>query len=370
MRFIHLADVHLGAVPDRGLPWSSRREEEIWDSFRRLIASLRDEPADFVLIAGDLFHSQPTRALLDEVRYLFSQIPETRVYLMAGNHDYLRKDSLYRGYDWPENVFFFQSEEAERVKDPVLPVYIYGLSYEHQIIRENLYDDLLPFSMEDEEDGWHILLAHGGDAEHIPFSQNDLLDAGFDYVALGHIHQPQILAQDRIAYSGALEPIDRGDPGPHGYIEGRIDRGRLWISFVPFASRSYENLTIDVTPKDTRLSLEERTREAIVTHGAGNLYRLVLKGIRSPEQVFFQERLMRLGNIYEVSDLTRPEYDVEELYHRCRGTIIGDYIALFCPWLTDQDSQDGSDEFTLEGIEEKALYYGLQALLETSSESV
>ena len=31
MRFIHLADVHLGAVPDRGCPWSDKRENEIWE---------------------------------------------------------------------------------------------------------------------------------------------------------------------------------------------------------------------------------------------------------------------------------------------------------------------------------------------------
>ena len=36
MRFIHLADVHLGAVPDRGCPWSKEREEEIWSTFRRV----------------------------------------------------------------------------------------------------------------------------------------------------------------------------------------------------------------------------------------------------------------------------------------------------------------------------------------------
>ena len=33
IRFIHLADVHLGAVPDRGCPWSHEREEEIWETF-------------------------------------------------------------------------------------------------------------------------------------------------------------------------------------------------------------------------------------------------------------------------------------------------------------------------------------------------
>ena len=48
MRFIHLADVHLGAVPDRGCPWSSRREEEIWETFRRVIAGIRENPVDLL----------------------------------------------------------------------------------------------------------------------------------------------------------------------------------------------------------------------------------------------------------------------------------------------------------------------------------
>ena len=54
MRFIHLADVHLGAVPDRGCPWSSRREEEIWETFRRVIAGIRENPVDLLFIAGDV----------------------------------------------------------------------------------------------------------------------------------------------------------------------------------------------------------------------------------------------------------------------------------------------------------------------------
>ena len=41
IRFIHLSDVHLGAVPDRGCPWSHEREEEIWETFRRVIVGIR-----------------------------------------------------------------------------------------------------------------------------------------------------------------------------------------------------------------------------------------------------------------------------------------------------------------------------------------
>ena len=52
MRFIHLADVHLGAVPDRGCPWSKEREEEIWSTFRRVIAGIREDPVDLLFISG------------------------------------------------------------------------------------------------------------------------------------------------------------------------------------------------------------------------------------------------------------------------------------------------------------------------------
>ena len=212
MRFIHLADVHLGAVPDRGCPWSERREEEIWETFRRVIAGIRENPVDLLFIAGDLFHRQPLLRELKEVNYLFSTIPETRIYLMAGNHDYIKADSFYRDFQWEKNVTFFKNEQLTCVKDEKLDVYVYGLSYEHQEIEASLYDGAQP----QEGDGLHILLAHGGDAKHIPMSIKTISASGFDYLALGHIHKPQILLRDKAAYAGALEPIDRNDLGEHG----------------------------------------------------------------------------------------------------------------------------------------------------------
>ena len=157
MRFIHLADVHLGAVPDRGCPWSSRREEEIWETFRRVIAGIRENPVDLLFIAGDLFHRQPLLRELKEVNNLFSTIPDTRVYLMAGNHDYIKADSFYRDFQWEKNVTFFKNEQLTCVKDEKLDIYVYGLSYEHQEIENPLYDSIHPA----EGEGVHILLAHG-----------------------------------------------------------------------------------------------------------------------------------------------------------------------------------------------------------------
>ena len=72
MRFIHIADVHLGAVPDSVCPWSASREKEIWEAFQKVVALVKKENIDLLLIAGDLFHRQPLLRQLREINYLFS----------------------------------------------------------------------------------------------------------------------------------------------------------------------------------------------------------------------------------------------------------------------------------------------------------
>ena len=71
MRFIHIADVHLGMQPDAGFPWSEERGESIWESFRRIIRLVGREKPDFLLIAGDLFQRQPLLRELKEINDLF-----------------------------------------------------------------------------------------------------------------------------------------------------------------------------------------------------------------------------------------------------------------------------------------------------------
>lgn len=55
MRFIHIADVHLGAQPDAGPLYSKGRAQEIWDTFESVIRVCEAERTDLLLIAGDLF---------------------------------------------------------------------------------------------------------------------------------------------------------------------------------------------------------------------------------------------------------------------------------------------------------------------------
>ena len=144
MKFLHIADVHLGLAPDAGKPWSSRRQQDIWDSFREVLAVAEREKVDLVLIAGDLFHRQPLMRELKQVNELFSGLTRTKVALIAGNHDYMHPRSNYRGFSFAENVIFFDCEQIRGVELPEYQACIYGLSYWHKEITDGLYDALRP----------------------------------------------------------------------------------------------------------------------------------------------------------------------------------------------------------------------------------
>ena len=41
MKFIHTGDIHLGAHPENKKEWATKRGDEIWESFERLIKKIK-----------------------------------------------------------------------------------------------------------------------------------------------------------------------------------------------------------------------------------------------------------------------------------------------------------------------------------------
>ncbi len=346
MTFIHLADVHLGASPDGRAAWSKSRRDEIWDTFRETIADAREAGADLVLISGDLFHRPPGEEELREVNYLFSTLPSARVALIAGNHDHIGPGSAWENFQWNRNVAFLSSAECECVRFPEIHTEVYGFSYHQSEITSPLYDGLSPAR----GNGCRILLAHGGDAMHIPLSARTFAHSGFSYVALGHIHHPQALIPDRAVYAGALSPIDCADEGPHGYVLGTWEHGKVRTTFVPKAKREYVRITLPVTPEDTTYSLRDRLEKEMEKKGWQHIYRVTLTGTRDPQIQFDTDRLAEYGMVLAVDDETLPDLDIEGLREKYRGGLIGSYIDSF-----------GKDPAS--PVERRALSLGLEALL-------
>ena len=218
MKILHIADVHLGAEPDQDKPWGQGRERLQWDAFARAIEVAEEQQVDLVLIAGDLFHRQPLKRELKEVNSILSQLSRAKVVIMAGNHDYLTRNSFYRTFSWSENVYFLKSEQMECLPFPGLSTYVYGFSYEHREIRESRYENIPK-----QGNGYHILLAHGGDESHVPvrLAQMEALD--FDYVAMGHIHKNNFNGNGKIIYPGSTISLGFDELGEHGMVAGEIN---------------------------------------------------------------------------------------------------------------------------------------------------
>lgn len=345
MRFIHTADVHLGAVPDSGMPWSRERAEAIQNTFAHIVRLAEKNRVDLLLIAGDLFHRQPLSRELKELNYLFSGLTRTRVVIIAGNHDYIREDSPHANYPWSENVTFLSSETMSSVYFEDINTEVHGFSYHRQEIPEPRYDDCRA-----PDDGRiHILLAHGGDSRHIPIRMSRLAAAGFDYVALGHIHQPKIYRKSHMAYAGSPEPLDKTDTGPRGCMLGEITDDNFRILWKPLAKTQYRVETITADRDTTQAELADRVGEILTAHPA-DIYRIVLTGSRDPEITFDRAAIARLGRVVEVTDETVPDYDLDALLRDHSHDLISYYIQAL----------GGKDAGP---TERKALYYGLRALL-------
>lgn len=349
MKFFHISDVHLGVSPDPGFPWSDLRCREIWQSFEAFIQKVSEKQVDLLLIAGDLFHRQPLMREIKEINSLFALIPKTKIVLIAGEHDYLRPDSCYLKFQWSPNVFVMNTKECRGIYFPDLNTEVYGLSYYEKEISEPLYDGISP-----QNNGYfHILLAHGGDEKHIPIDRRKMAQSGFHYVAMGHCHKFQPVIDYHAYYSGALEPIEKTDLGPHGYIEGDVDEyGRMRIRFIPWAKREYLILSVTSNERFTDQNLKDQVAEGIKKRGKQHFYRILIDGVRDPMVHFDLEGCKKFGNVVEIMDRTTPIYNFRKLLLQNGDNLIGRYIRHF---------QNGA----LTEAEKEALYEGIDALLDT-----
>ncbi len=301
-----------------------------------------------MLIAGDLFHRQPLLRELREVNSLFERLTETQVVFCAGNHDYVKKDSYYRTFSWAEHVHMILSPELTAVELPALEAAVYGFSYYARELPQRPYEGKYARHLQKYE----ILLLHGGDEKHVPFRGRELAKLGYSYVALGHIHMPADLVEGKVACSGSLEPTERNDTGPHGYIYGELSKKGCKEVFVPFASREYVPLTVEVTKEMTGYAAKEKIRSEVEKRGAQNMYKVLLKGFRNAETLFDLQAMDSYGNLVECIDDTKPAYDMAKLKAQNQNNLLGQLIALLGD--SDEDS-----------IEYRALCEGVQALIET-----
>ncbi|MBI3244150.1 MAG: exonuclease SbcCD subunit D [Chloroflexi bacterium] len=232
MRFIHTADWHLG----RSLYNISLIEDQAY-VLNQLIDLTRDTQPALLIIAGDIYDraipSTDAVQLLDDTLSRLILGIGIPVLLIAGNHDnpqrlqfgarLLEKLKLHVFGALSERSFIQMYDEAGAVS-------FYAMPYaEPSLMREYLQNDQIT-NHDSGLRAWvndlkakpsfssmtrPVLVGHafvvGGEAsDERPLSVGtagtvsaDCFD-GFHYVALGHLHRPQSLANEKIHYSGSL----------------------------------------------------------------------------------------------------------------------------------------------------------------------
>ncbi len=355
MKFLHTADIHWGMVPDGDKPWSRERAQAIRDTFAQIIDLARTREVDFLFISGDLFHRQPLQKDLKEINYLFSTIPSVHVVLIAGNHDRIRPNSAILSFSWAPNVTCLMSGEMESVFFEDCNVEVHGFSYHSAEIRESLPADKLEVSFDGRI---HILMLHGGDTAHLPLDRSALAASNYSYIALGHIHKPEVVAENKAAFPGSPEPLDHTETGQHGVFLGNVNpvtRQVDSLEFVRLCRSQYIPLIVNITPRTTNAELELKISQEIKKRGPQHIYRFRIRGMRDPEIEFDLENLASRYRVADITDESEPQYDFTELFAEHPSDMIGFYIRAF-------------DKPDLSPVEKKALYYGIHALLRTTDE--
>lgn len=388
MKFIHIADVHLGVTPDAGMLWSETRSRDIWNSFRLVIEQARVQRVDLLLIAGDLFHRQPLKRELKEIAAWFAEIPDTEIVLIAGNHDYLHPRSYYRNFDWPENVHFIGERNLTAVHLDRIHTTVWGCSfwdqedtravYQRDVLQKILQNgNMVSIHQEIEYDvslargsfeqfsdsvqsdqrrkNFRILLGHGGDDRHHPFRANDIAEAGFDYAAFGHIHKAAQLIPGKVVMAGSLEPTDCNDFGPHGFWMGKLTERGTSVSFYPIKKCEYIRQEIDVTPELFACAVSELVRQELEKRESYQISHIVLRGYRDAEIELPLDEIAQMERVVRVADETEPDYQFDLLKQKYDGTLLQKYIEVMeqCPNLE---------------LRKKALYYGVQAMLDAAED--
>ncbi|MEI5993712.1 metallophosphoesterase family protein [Candidatus Enterococcus mansonii] len=242
MKVLHTADLHLDRSFEGLKIIPKQIHERLQQANQKVLAAIVDiaikNQVDAVILAGDTFHQSRTSIrtqayFIDEMKRLEQvKIP---VIMTFGNHDYYMEQRYW--FDFPANMFLFKKEQVEThyfMTKNQEKVAITGFSYEHPWINENKLDQ---FPLKDQTVDIHIGIYHGdtsnnGQQNYAPFSFSQMKSKGYDYWALGHIHQPQVVsANPLIVYPGTPQGHTKKERTVQGGAIVSIQPGHATVRF-------------------------------------------------------------------------------------------------------------------------------------------
>lgn len=234
LRILHTADVHLDSDGYGDAARRAAHRDRERRVFQRIVDRALTDDVDLLLIAGDLFDHN--RVPDETVAFVRTELDRLRqpVVILPGNHDALYTNAIYDRHDFTagaSHVHVIRRRDGERVEFPDLDAVVWGRAMEEHAPEFQPLANL-PGRVDHR---WHLAMAHGFFYEErerpersSPIFADEIRDAGWDYIALGHQHVQTDVTQGAVAawYAGAPErTVLRIDLSPEDGI--RVEPRRL-----------------------------------------------------------------------------------------------------------------------------------------------
>lgn len=361
--FLHTADIHLDTA--FSARFDARQAELRRNEMLRCMSDVVDRAKnlDLLLIAGDLFDSAfVSPGTIGFLKRKFAEIPNTHIFIAAGNHDPYTSDSIYSRENLGENVHVF-SVGGECVELPEIKTRVFGASFDGQFCRETLW---LPV-IEKTDGVTDILVLHadltanGAQSDYNPITADFLEHSGADYAALGHIHkrsEVQRRGRTYYAYSGIPEGRGFDECGDMGCYVGEISNGAVNVKFESFCCRKMLRIDADISGAADNLQAAELAAAAMnELGGSGDMYKVTLTGRVTPGLVnveIIKEELAKNAFYIEVCNETRADFDIDSIAEQ--NTLCGEFVRLMQKKIAAAESGEKK-------ILEDAMLLGTEALL-------
>jgi exonuclease SbcD len=379
MRFVHLADLHIGKRVNEFSMLEDQRY--ILEQVLRLLDSQIDDgrKIDGVLIAGDIYDKAvPPAEAVRLLDWFLTELVQRKlpVYMVSGNHDSGERLSFGAHLLEKSGVFlktvYDGSLKPLVLEDEYGTLNLYLLPFvkpihvrrAHKVMEESLIEthqeaiSAVLQKAEIESCQRNLLVAHqmvtGAqrcDSEEISIGGLDNIDAcvfdDFDYVALGHLHGPQKVGREEVRYGGTLLK--------YSFSERNHKKS---VTFVELGEKGQVTIeTVAVKPLRDMRQIEGTYQEVMAKDYCGeDSKKDYLKVILKDEEEI-PEALYKLRTVYpnimklEYSNTrTRQNQELEQVEHLQERTPL-EYIEEFYQAQNNQKMTESQRDVVKELVE-------------------
>lgn len=252
MKIIHTSDWHLG----QNFYGNERTEEHLF-FLKQLCAIVDEEEPDALIISGDIYDSVAPSITAQKlynrmILELRATAPNMKIIVTAGNHDSSSRLELNGelwnvfdvkivgyvernddGVNYEKHIIEIKNESNERIGYIIAVPYIYYANYpateDENVNRMQYFHQQLLNRVAERNTGnlpvvltGHLAVSganitgHERRNTHLVYENIEDMGNGYDYLALGHIHHPQVVRGNAKArYSGSPIPMSFDESYPH-----------------------------------------------------------------------------------------------------------------------------------------------------------